>query len=224
MSKRSRMISFGCLLYRSDSIFFYMTIFLFMSHTFCWHHEQGTTQGCAVLPIMSDNQRLGGGWKEVIKRSHAGSNEPFWSHFKARPIVPVAHRYGRTFCDRRYRQARGSSNIYFTACERSRPVEGAFLKLRNLLIACGLSKQALLYLTFSDGFDKQWMLCTPSHVSRGIIVAIEVLTLTIDSRCIEVKSDFSLWKNTLCLKLLNRQKWSIAPARDSLFSSFQLPL
>ena len=45
-----------------------------------------------------------------------------------------------------------------------------------------------------DGFVKQPRhiseQCALLYVSRGVVVSIEVLTLTIDSRCVDENSDF----------------------------------
>ena len=45
-----------------------------------------------------------------------------------------------------------------------------------------------------DGFVKQPRRiseqCALLYVSRGVVVSIEVLTLTIDSRCVDENSDF----------------------------------
>ena len=45
-----------------------------------------------------------------------------------------------------------------------------------------------------DRFDKQPRhiseQCALLYVSRGVVVSIEVLTLTIDSRCVDENSDF----------------------------------
>ena len=75
-----------------------------------------------------------------------------------------------------------------------------------------------------DGFDKQPRhiseQCALLYVSRGVLVSIEVLTLTIDSRCVDENSNFLSMES---LKLLNRQKWPITPARDCLITSFQRP-
>ena len=74
-----------------------------------------------------------------------------------------------------------------------------------------------------DGFVKQPRhiseQCALLYVSRGVVVSIEVLTVTIDSRCVDENSDSLSMENTLCLKLLNRQKWPITPARDRLITS-----
>ena len=76
-----------------------------------------------------------------------------------------------------------------------------------------------------DGFVKQPRhiseQCALIYVSRGVVVSIEVLTLTIDSRCVDENSDFLSMES---LKLLNRQKWPITPARDRLITYFQPPL
>ena len=107
------------------------------------------------------------------------------------------HRYGRTFRYHRYQPARGSGDIFFTACERSRPVGGPcdLSKLRSAFWSLVVrSKQALQDLVILDGFDEQRRhsseQCALSHVSRGVLVEIEVLTLTIGSRCVDEKSDF----------------------------------
>ena len=50
-----------------------------------------------------------------------------------------------------------------------------------------------------DGFDKQPRhiseQCALLYVSRGVLVSIEVLTLTIDSRCVDENSNFLSMEN-----------------------------
>ena len=72
--------------------------------------------------------------------------------------------------------------------------------MRRFLIAHGLFETSTPHLMILDGSDKQRRhsseQCTLSCVSRGAVVAIEVLTLTIDSRCIDEKSDFLSMEKT----------------------------
>ena len=86
--------------------------------------------------------------------------------------------------------ARGiySREIFFTDCDRA-----AAASNKKRIFDC-FETSARDHMNLLNGFVKQPRhiseQCALLYVSRGVVVSIEVLTLTIDSRCVDENSDF----------------------------------